>query len=178
MYSVRCNQGEKRPTCITVTRCRTLGFRLLFLKVQGWPSHHPGVYWKCRILSQTHCFRTCSLTRSLSDSNRSLQSTHLPGWELLIKFIARNTDTALKQVILTWSLEEAQNGPLQWPRGWGGGCGREAQEGEGICIYLQLFHTVVQKELRQHCKAIILQLKKHNLSNSLNLVRGSDCLID
>ena len=58
------------------------------------------------------------------------------------------------------------------------GCGREAQEGEGICIYLQLFHTVVQKELRQHCKAIILQLKKHNLSNSLNLVRGSDCLID
>ena len=59
-----------------------------------------------------------------------------------------------------------------------GGCGREAQEGEDIGIYLQLIHTVVQKELIQHCKAIVLQFKKHNLSNSLNLVRGIDCLID
>ena len=62
--------------------------------------------------------------------------------------------------------------------GWGGGCGREAQEGEDVRIYLQLTHVVVQKELMQHCKEITLQLKKHNLPNSLNLARGNDCLID
>ena len=31
---------------------------------------------------------------------------------------------------------------------------------EGIHVYLQLIHAVVQQKLTQHCKAIILQLKK------------------
>ena len=31
---------------------------------------------------------------------------------------------------------------------------------EGMYVYLQLIHTVVQQKLAQHCKAIILQLKK------------------
>ena len=29
-----------------------------------------------------------------------------------------------------------------------------------ICTYLQLIHVVVQQKLTQHCKAVILQLKK------------------
>ena len=45
-------------------------------------------------------------------------------------------------------------------RGWearergGGRLGRE-----GVDIYLQLIHVVVQQKLAQHCKAVILQLK-------------------
>ena len=31
---------------------------------------------------------------------------------------------------------------------------------EGIYVYIELIHFVVQQELTQHCKAIILQLKK------------------
>ena len=31
---------------------------------------------------------------------------------------------------------------------------------EGIYVYTQLIHFVVQQKLSQHCKAIILQLKK------------------
>ena len=33
----------------------------------------------------------------------------------------------------------------------------------GIYVYLQLIHAVVQQNLTQHCKAIILQLKKIHL---------------
>ena len=36
--------------------------------------------------------------------------------------------------------------------------GREAQE--GICVYLQPIHSVVQQKLTQYCKAITLQFKK------------------
>ena len=36
----------------------------------------------------------------------------------------------------------------------GGGIKRE-----GIYVYLNLIHVVVQQKLTQHCKAIILQLK-------------------
>ena len=32
-------------------------------------------------------------------------------------------------------------------------------EREGMCVYLQLIHIVLQQKLIQHCKAIILQLK-------------------
>jgi len=31
---------------------------------------------------------------------------------------------------------------------------------EGVFVYLELIHFVVQQEKTQHCKAIILQLKK------------------
>ena len=31
---------------------------------------------------------------------------------------------------------------------------------EGIYVYIELIHVVVQQELTQHCKAIILSLKK------------------
>ena len=31
---------------------------------------------------------------------------------------------------------------------------------EGIYVYIELIHFVVQQKLTQHCKAIILQLKK------------------
>ena len=37
---------------------------------------------------------------------------------------------------------------------------------EGTYVYFQLVHFVVQQKLMQHCKAIILQLKK-NLKNEL-----------
>ena len=33
---------------------------------------------------------------------------------------------------------------------------------EGKCVYLWLIHVVVWQKLAQHCKAIILQLKKKN----------------
>ena len=31
---------------------------------------------------------------------------------------------------------------------------------EGIYVYIELTHFIVQQKLTQHCKAIILQLKK------------------
>ena len=33
---------------------------------------------------------------------------------------------------------------------------------EGVFVYLELIHFVVQQEKTQHCKAIILQLKHKN----------------
>ena len=41
--------------------------------------------------------------------------------------------------------------------GWSGVAGRSRRE--GICVYIQLFHFIVQQKLTWHCKAIILQLK-------------------
>ena len=37
--------------------------------------------------------------------------------------------------------------------------GRETQEGGdmGIYVYIELIHFVIQQQLTQHCKAIILQ---------------------
>ena len=32
---------------------------------------------------------------------------------------------------------------------------------EGICVYTQLIHTLVQQKLTQHCKAMILQFKNN-----------------
>ena len=43
--------------------------------------------------------------------------------------------------------------------------GKEAQEG-GIYVYLELTHIVVWQKPAQHCKAIILQLKKNLLSGT------------
>ena len=40
---------------------------------------------------------------------------------------------------------------------------------DGIYAYIQLIHTVVQQKLTQHCKAIILQLKKIALLNASTL---------
>ena len=43
--------------------------------------------------------------------------------------------------------------------GWDrGGMGRRSKR-EGIYVYVQLIHAVVQQKLTQHCKALILQLK-------------------
>ena len=53
----------------------------------------------------------------------------------------------------------AQFGALWWPWGWDGGGVREAQEGEELCIH-RADSFSVQWRLTQHCKAIILQLKK------------------
>lgn len=39
----------------------------------------------------------------------SLPNTNLCGWALLVKFIAGSTDTTLKQTMLKWNPEEAQN---------------------------------------------------------------------
>lgn len=43
----------------------------------------------------------------------------------------------------------------EWEQGW---VGREAQEGEAICIPMADSHCCKQKST--HCKAIILQFKK------------------
>ena len=57
----------------------------------------------------------------------------------------------------------AQSGTLWQPRGVG--CGRrEAQEGGDICIFM-LICVVVWQNPTQHCKAIILQLKKNKIKN-------------
>ena len=52
---------------------------------------------------------------------------------------------------------------------------------EVVCIYIQLIHAVVQQNVTQHCKAIILQLKK-NLINTekrnLVLFSGQHGLLD
>ena len=47
-------------------------------------------------------------------------------------------------------------GDLDGWDGWGGG----RSQREGIYIYIELIHFIVQQELTQHCKAIILQFKK------------------
>ena len=43
--------------------------------------------------------------------------------------------------------------------GWDREGGREAQEGEdmGIYVYAELIHFVIQQQLTQQCKVIILQ---------------------
>ena len=42
-----------------------------------------------------------------------------------------------------------------WDGVMGGGLKRE-----GIYVYIQLIHFVVQQKLTQHCNTIVLQLKK------------------
>ena len=57
--------------------------------------------------------------------------------------------------------------------GWGRD-GREALR-EGIDVYLQLIHIVVQQKVTQHCKAILLQLKnklKKQKQNPLRVMCG------
>ena len=43
--------------------------------------------------------------------------------------------------------------------GWDGVVGGRLKK-EGICVYIELIHIVLQQKLAQHCKAIILQFKK------------------
>ena len=45
---------------------------------------------------------------------------------------------------------------------------------EGIYVYIWLIHFVVEQKLTQHCKAIICQLKKKELSVCPGLVGGRD----
>ena len=40
--------------------------------------------------------------------------------------------------------------------GIGGGVGEESKR-EGICVYIELIHFIVQQKLSQHCKAILFQ---------------------
>ena len=47
--------------------------------------------------------------------------------------------------------------------GWGGGGMGGRVEREGIYVYILLIHVIVQQKLIQHCKAIILQLKKEQV---------------
>ena len=53
--------------------------------------------------------------------------------------------------------QSAQRGAVR-TCGVGGG-GRRRQR-EGTYVHMQLIHVVVQQKVRQHCKAIILQLKE------------------
>ena len=50
---------------------------------------------------------------------------------------------------------------------------------EGIDVYTQMIHFVVQQKLTQHCKAIILQLKEKNhcslRSESMSENKGWKC---
>ena len=63
---------------------------------------------------------------------------------------------------LMWSCcttQGAQLHALWWPRRAGWVVSEREVRREGIYVYLQLSHVVVQQKSTQHCKAIILQLK-------------------
>ena len=86
---------------------------------------------------------------SSSDSFKGLTwlSQAHPGWFLLIK-----------------SAGDTGSSPLWWRWvGWGQVGGRSKRV--GIYVHVKLLHFTVQQELRQHCKAIICQLK--NLKNKV-----------
>jgi len=51
----------------------------------------------------------------------------------------------------------------------GGGSGREVQE-EGAYVHLWLIHVDEWQKSNQHCKAIILQLKRNKLKNKTNKI--------
>ena len=46
---------------------------------------------------------------------------------------------------------------------------RERLQRERIYVYIWLIHVVVQQKLIQHCKAIILQIKKEAKADTLTL---------
>ena len=74
-----------------------------------------------------------------------------------------HTPPCVKQISigkLLHSTGRAQLCALWWPRGVAWGRLRGRLKREGIFVYLQLIRTVVQEKLIQHCKAIILPLKK------------------
>ena len=48
---------------------------------------------------------------------------------------------------------------------------------EGIYVYLLLIHTVVQQKSKQHCKAIILQLKIKKKEFCVDML-SVRCLVD
>ena len=54
--------------------------------------------------------------------------------------------------------------------GGGGGGGRSKRE--GIYVYIELIRFIVQQKLAQHCKAIVLQLKKKAQPNVKWLAKG------
>ena len=47
------------------------------------------------------------------------------------------------------------------PEVWGGGVGGRLK-GEGIYVYIQLIHIIVQQKLIQHLKQLFLKKKKKN----------------
>ena len=49
---------------------------------------------------------------------------------------------------------------------WGGRIGGRFKR-QRIYVYTKLIHVVVQKELTQHCRAVIFQLKKKEQNNKL-----------
>ena len=51
-----------------------------------------------------------------------------------------------------------------------GGVGGRLQR-EGIYVYIELIHFVVQQKLTQHCKAIILEFKKYIKKEESNVGR-------
>jgi len=48
--------------------------------------------------------------------------------------------------------------------GWDGVVGGRLKK-EGICVYIELIHIVLQQKLAQHCKAIILQQENNKIKN-------------
>ena len=48
------------------------------------------------------------------------------------------------------------------PGGWDEGSVGGISEKERIYVYIYMIHLVVQQKVTQHCKAVILQLKKTN----------------
>ena len=50
----------------------------------------------------------------------------------------------------------------------------EEPKREGIYVYIQLIHFMVQQKLVQHCKAIVLQLKNKKIIEDL----FSNCVPD
>ena len=51
---------------------------------------------------------------------------------------------------------------------------QEGLEREGLYMYLQLIHGVLQQKLTQHCKAVILQFKKKEQKNKNKEGRGHE----
>ena len=51
---------------------------------------------------------------------------------------------------------------------------QEGFEREGLYMYLQLIHGVLQQKLTQHCKAVILQFKKKEQKNKNKEGRGHE----
>ena len=53
--------------------------------------------------------------------------------------------------------------------GWGGEVGGRFRR-EGVYVYMELSHLVVQQKLTQHCKSAILQSKKKNYMVTKNAI--------
>ena len=91
---------------------------------------------------------------------RATERTRRSGFDIhtlsCVKQIARGNLLCKRN---SWALG-AQLSALQWPRGVGCGWGIAGRlKSQGICVYIQLIHLVVQQKWTQPCKAIILLLQ-------------------